>query len=61
VRQAAIPLIDLLCDWGADPNSAIHAAVLHGSVKAVQNLIQRGAKVDLAVAALGMRRTSGAC
>ena len=46
-------LIDLLCDWGADPNSAIHAAVLHGSVKAVQNLIQRGAKVDLAVAAVG--------
>src|SRR5580700_7672618 len=24
------PLIDLLCDRGADPNSAIHAAVLHG-------------------------------
>jgi hypothetical protein len=46
-------LIDLLCDWGADPSSAIHAAVLHGGVKAVQFLIQRGAKVDLAVAAMG--------
>ncbi|MGD0628038.1 MAG: ankyrin repeat domain-containing protein [Terracidiphilus sp.] len=46
-------LIDLLCNWGADPGSAIHAAVLHGGVKAVQILIQRGAKVDLAVAALG--------
>ncbi|MGO9338169.1 MAG: ankyrin repeat domain-containing protein [Terracidiphilus sp.] len=46
-------LIDLLCDWGANPDSAIHAAVLHGGVKAVQVLIQRGAKVDLAVAALG--------
>jgi len=46
-------LIELLCDWGADPNSAIHAAVLHGGVKAVQILIRRGAKVDLAVAALG--------
>jgi hypothetical protein len=46
-------LIDLLCDWGADPSSAIHAAVLHGGVKAVQVLIQRGAKVDLAVAVLG--------
>jgi hypothetical protein len=46
-------LIDLLCDWGADPNTAIHAAVTHGGVKAVQILIQRGAKVDLAVAVLG--------
>jgi len=48
-----IPLIDLLCDWGADPSSAIHAAVLHGSLQAVQALIRRGAKTDLAVAALG--------
>jgi hypothetical protein len=47
------PLINLLCDWGADPSSAIDAAVLHGGLKAVQVLIQRGAKVDLAVAALG--------
>jgi Ankyrin repeats (3 copies) len=47
------PLINLLCDWGADPDSAIHAAILHGGLKAVQALIQRGAKVDLPVAALG--------
>jgi hypothetical protein len=47
------PLINLLCDWGADPDSALHAAVLHGGLKAVQALIQRGAKVDLPVAALG--------
>lgn len=46
-------LINLLCDWGVDPNTAIHAAVLHGVVKAVQILIQRGARVDLPVAALG--------
>jgi hypothetical protein len=46
-------LMDLLCDWGADPDSAIHAAVLHGGVRPVQILIRRGAKVDLAVAALG--------
>jgi len=45
-------LIDLLCDWGADPNTAIHAAVLHGSVQATRFLVRRGAKVDLAVAAL---------
>jgi hypothetical protein len=48
-----IPLIDLLCDWGADPGSALHTALLHGSVAAVQALIRRGAKVDLAIAALG--------
>ena len=48
-----IPLIDLLCDWGADAGSALHTALLHGSVAAVQALIRRGAKVDLPVAALG--------
>ena len=48
-----IPLIDLLCDSGADPSSAIRAAVLHGCLPAVQTLTRRGAKVDLAVAALG--------
>lgn len=48
-----IPLIDLLCDWGADPGSAVHTALLHGSVAAVRALIRRGAKVDLAIAALG--------
>lgn len=47
------PLIDLLCDWGAEPSSAIHAAVLHGGVRAVRTLVGRGAKVDLPVAALG--------
>jgi hypothetical protein len=48
-----LPLIDLLCDWGADPDSAVQAAVLHGVVAAVNALIQRGAKITLAVAALG--------
>jgi hypothetical protein len=46
-------LIDLLCDWGADPSSAIDAAVLHAGAAAARTLIRRGAKVDLAVAALG--------
>jgi Ankyrin repeats (3 copies) len=45
------PLIDLLCDRGADPNSAIHAAVLHGEMEAVDALIRRGAGIDLPVAA----------
>jgi ankyrin repeat protein len=48
-----IPLIDLLCDRGAEPGSAIGTAVLHGSLQAVGALIRRGAPVDLGVAALG--------
>ena len=46
-----LPLIDLLCDHGADANSAIHDAVLHGEMEAVDALIRRGARIDLAVAA----------
>jgi len=46
-------LIDLLCDWGADPSSAIEPAVLHAGAAAARTLIRRGAKVTLAVAALG--------
>jgi len=49
-----LPLIDLLCDHGADPNSAIRAAALHGEMEAVHALIRRGARIDLPVAsALG--------
>ncbi len=43
-------LIDLLCDYGADPSSALHAA-LQGGREAVKDLIRRGANVDLPVAA----------
>jgi len=46
-----LPLIEILCDRGADANSAIHAAVLHGELKAVHALIARGARIDLPVAA----------
>jgi ankyrin repeat protein len=46
-----IPLIDLLCDRGADANSAIEAAALHGELESVQALIGRGARVNLSVAA----------
>lgn len=45
------PLIDLLCDHGADPNSAIHAAALHGELESVNALLGRGARIDLPVAA----------
>jgi len=46
-----LPLIDLLCEHGADPGSAIHAAALHGELESVNALLQRGAHMDLPVAA----------
>jgi hypothetical protein len=48
---AQLPLIELLCDHGADANSALHAAALHNEMEAVHALIRRGARVDLPVAA----------
>lgn len=44
-----IPLIDLLCDYGADPNRAMPGA--HGEFEAVGALLRRGARYDLPVAA----------
>lgn len=49
--RVQLPLIDLLCDHGADPNSGLHAAALHGEPEAVNALIGRGARIDLPVAA----------
>lgn len=49
--RVQLPLIDLLCDHGADPNSAIQAAVVHGEFDAVNALLRRGARIDLPVAA----------
>jgi len=46
-----LPLIDLLCDHDADPNSAIRSAALHGEIESVNALIGRGARIDLPVAA----------
>ena len=52
--QVQIPLIDLLCNFGADPNSGIPPALTHGEFEAVHSLIRRGARVDFPVAtALG--------
>lgn len=49
-----IPLIDLLCDRGADPDSAIAVTAVLGEVEAMGHLIKRGARVTLpVVAALG--------
>jgi hypothetical protein len=49
--RVQLPLIDLLCDEGADPNSAIQATALHGELEAVNALLGRGARFDLPVAA----------
>jgi Ankyrin repeats (3 copies) len=49
--RVQLPLINLLCDYGADPNSAVQAAALHGEFEAVNALIGRGAQIDLPVAA----------
>jgi hypothetical protein len=49
--RVQLSLIDLLCDYGADPNSALHAAALHGELEAVSALLGRGAQLDLPVAA----------
>jgi hypothetical protein len=46
-----LPLIDLLCDHGAVPNSALHAAALHGEFESLNALLRRGARIDLPVAA----------
>ena len=47
-----IPLVDLLCDYGADPNRGMPGA--HGEFEAAVALLRRGARVDLPVAgALG--------
>jgi hypothetical protein len=52
--RVQLPLIDLLCDYGADPNSAVHAAALHGELEAAKAMIGRGARIDLPLAvALG--------
>jgi Ankyrin repeats (3 copies) len=49
--RVQLPLIDLLCDHGADPDLAIETAVVHGEFEAVNALIRRGAQMNLPVAA----------
>jgi ankyrin repeat protein len=46
-----IALIDLLCDYGANPDKALQAAALHGEGEAVDALLRRGASLTLPVAA----------
>jgi hypothetical protein len=50
-QGAQIPLIDLLCDYGADPNQALLPALGHSEFAAVDALLRRGATLDLTAAA----------
>jgi len=49
--KVQIPLIDLLCERGADPNSAIRVAAVLDEHESVRALLRDGAKLDLPVAA----------
>jgi hypothetical protein len=49
--RVQIPLIDVLCDHGADPSTALQAAVLLDEHEAAHALIARGAPITLPVAA----------
>ncbi len=52
--KAQVALIDLLCDYGADPNHATRVAAIFGEVDAVNALLRRGARFGLSCAtALG--------
>lgn len=46
-----VALIELLCDFGADPNEAMHPALAHAEWQAVDALIRRGSRFDLPTAA----------
>jgi len=50
-RGVKIPLIDVLCDYGAKPQAATRTAAMYGEFEALNALIRRGAAVDLPLAA----------
>ena len=50
-RGVQLALIDALCEYGANPNTAAHATALHGDLEALETLIRHGARMDLPVAA----------
>jgi hypothetical protein len=49
--RVQISLINLLCDYGADADSALQASTPHGEFDGMQALIERGARITLPVAA----------
>jgi hypothetical protein len=50
-----IPLIDLLCDYGASATGALLPALVHGEFAAVDALLRRGAVLDLPTASASGR------
>ena len=46
-----LELIDLLCDRGAEAESSVQTALVHGEFEAVHALMRRGARINLAIAA----------
>ena len=46
-----VSLIDLLCEYGADPAIGIESALPHGELEAVNALLRNGAPANMAVAA----------
>ncbi len=62
VRECKVQreLIDLLCEYGSDPNSAVTPAAVLNEHDAARALLSRGAKVNLPVAAaLGLDEFAG--
>jgi ankyrin repeat protein len=51
MRRAEVPLINLLCDSGAETDGALQAAAAHGEFEAARALIALGARVTLPIAA----------
>lgn len=49
--RVQLPLIDLLCAYGAEPTSATLGALAHGEMEAVDALLRNGARLDLVLAA----------
>jgi hypothetical protein len=58
-HKVQVPLIDLLCRYGADPNAAMRPAIAHGEFAAVEALLSNGARLDLPAAA-GLGKTEDA-
>ena len=48
--RVQIPLIDLLCERGADPNAALQITVVLGELEAANALIECGTRINLPVA-----------
>lgn len=51
IQGVQTQLIDVLCDFGADPTGGMMPALSHGELEAAEKLIERGAKLNLVSAA----------